>query len=593
MRLLTLLTLLISTVSFSQTVNYHLRMSKPQNHYFEVEMELQNFKQTELTVKLPVWAPGSYLVREFSKNVNMVKAFDESGKELTVAKTSKNAWKISKGKAKKVSVKYEVYAFELSVRTSFLDLSHGFVSGSGVFCYVDGFKDKAGKLTVYPYSGFNTISTPLQKSTEGTSDDSGITVFDYPNYDVLVDSPLEIGNQEVFYFNVDGTNHEVAIYGIGNYDMSDLKRDMEKIVHAANDVFDGTNPNKNYTFIIHNVINGQGGLEHSNSCVLSVNRWTYGNDYKDFLNLVAHEYFHLWNVKRIRPIELGPFDYDKENYTSLLWLSEGFTSYYADLLMVRAGFDSKDDFLRNLQSTINYVEGGVGTRVQPVSHASYDAWIKAYRPNENSANTTMTYYSRGSMLGAYLDAMIVDKFNAKKCLDDFMMYLYQEFYIKKNRGFSEAEFQTALETFLGQDMDDFFKKYVNGTEPLDFANVFPKVGLYVNYVGKPTPSFGAVFAQEGGKCIVKSVRAGGPAETAGISVNDEIIGCNGMRVDKNTLDNFLNSLIAGEFCEIIVSREDVIFNVSVKMEGYEKPMYKLEMQSPSSEKFYYWLRALD
>jgi predicted metalloprotease with PDZ domain len=174
-----------------------------------------------------------------------------------------------------------------------------------------------------------------------------------------------------------------------------------------------------------------------------------------------------------------------------------------------------------------------------------------------------------------------------------MMYLYQEFYIKKNRGFSEAEFQTALETFLGQDMDDFFKKYVNGTEPLDFANVFPKVGLNVNYVGKPTPSFGAVFAQEGGKCIVKSVRAGGPAETAGISVNDEIIGCNGMRVDKNTLDNFLNSLIAGEFCEIIVSREDVIFNVSVKMEGYEKPMYKLEMQSPSSEKFYYWLRALD
>jgi len=556
-------------------------------------MELLNFKQAEVTVKLPVWAPGSYLVREFSKNVNLVKAYDENGKELTVTKTSKNAWKIAKGKAKKVSVKYEVYAFELSVRTSFLDLSHGFVSGSGVFCYVDGFKDKAGKLTVYPYSGFNTISTALPKSAEGLTNDSGATTFDYTNYDVLVDSPLEIGNQEVFYFNVDGTNHEVAIYGIGNYDMNELKGDMEKIVHAANDVFDGTNPNKNYTFIIHNVINGQGGLEHSNSCVLSVNRWTYASDYKDFLNLVAHEYFHLWNVKRIRPIELGPFDYDHENYTSLLWLSEGFTSYYADIIMVRAGFDSKDDFLRGLQSTINYVEGGVGTRVQPVSHASYDAWIKAYRPNENSSNTTMTYYSRGSMLGAYLDAMIVNKFNATKCLDDFMQYLYQEFYIKKNRGFSEAEFQTALETFLGQDMDDFFKKYVNGTEPLDFSNVFPKVGLNVTYVAKPLPSFGATFAQENGKCIVKSVRAGGAAETAGISVNDEIIGCNGMRIDKTVLENFLNSLIAGEFCEVIVSREDVIFNASVKMDAYEKPSYKLEMQTPSSEKFYYWLRALD
>lgn len=567
-------------------------MSKPQNHYFEVEMELQNFKQTELTVKLPVWAPGSYLVREFSKNVNLLKAYDENGKELPVAKTTKNAWKISKGKAKKVSVKYEVYAFELSVRTSFLDLSHGFVSGSGVFCYVDGFKDKAGRLTVYPYSGFSTISTSLPKASESVASD-GSTTFDYSNYDVLVDSPLEIGNQEVFYFNVDGTNHEVAIYGIGNYDMSDLKRDMEKIVHAANDVFGGTNPNKNYTFIIHNVINGQGGLEHANSCVLSVNRWTYGADYKDFLNLVAHEYFHLWNVKRIRPIELGPFDYDKENYTTLLWVMEGFTSYYADILMVRAGFDSKDDFLRGLQSTINYVEGGVGTRVQPVSHASYDAWIKAYRPNENSANTTMTYYSRGSMLGAYLDAMIVDKFNSTKCLDDFMRYLYNEFYIKKNRGFTEAEFKASLETFLGQKMDDFFNKYVNGTEQLDFANVFPKIGLNVNYVGKAQPSFGATFAQEGGKCIVKSVRAGGAAEAAGISVNDEIIGCNGMRVDKTVLENFLSSLIAGEFCEVIVSREDVIFNVTVKMDAYEKPTYKLEMQTPSSEKFYYWLRTLD
>jgi len=326
-------------------------------------------------------APGSYLVREFSKNVNVVKAFDEKGTELKVGKTSKNAWKITKGKAKNVRVKYEVYAFELSVRTSFLDLSHGFVSGSGVFCYVDGFKDKAGLLTVYPYEKFETISTSLPKNSDGVAGD-GSTTFKYENYDVLLDSPLEIGNQEVFYFNVDGTNHEVAIYGLGNYDMTQMKGDMEKIVRAANDVFGGTNPNKNYTFIIHNVINGQGGLEHANSCVLSVNRWTYAAEYMDFLNLVAHEYFHLWNVKRIRPIELGPFNYDEENYTSLLWVMEGFTSYYSDILMVRAGFYSKDDFLKGFQSTINYVEGGVGTRIQPVSQSSYDAWIKAYRPNE-------------------------------------------------------------------------------------------------------------------------------------------------------------------------------------------------------------------
>jgi predicted metalloprotease with PDZ domain len=591
MRIALILTFFLTSYAFSQSVDYHLRMTKPQNHYYEVEMELNNFKQTELTVKLPVWAPGSYLVREFSRNVNLVKAYDEKGTELKVSKTSKNAWKIIKGKAKQVKVKYEVYAFELSVRTSFLDLSHGFVSGSGVFCYVDGFKEKPGTLTVYPYSGFSTISTSLPKQDDD-AEANEFTVFKYENYDVLIDSPLEIGNQEVFYFNIEGTNHEVAIYGLGNYDMNQMKTDMEKIVHAANDVFGGTNPNKNYTFIIHNVINGQGGLEHANSCVLSVNRWTYGNDYLDFLNLVAHEYFHLWNVKRIRPIELGPFNYDEENYTTLLWVMEGFTSYYADILMVRAGFYSKDDFLKQFQSTINYVEGSVGTRVQPVSHSSYDAWIKAYRPNENSANTTMTYYSRGSMLGAYLDALIVDKFNSEKCLDHFMRTLYDEYYVKQNRGFTEAEFQATLEKFLGQDMDYFFNRFVNGTEAPDFSNVFPKVGLNINYIGKPLPSFGATFAQEGGKCIVKSVRAGGAAEKAGLSVNDELIACNGLRVDKTTMDNFLLTLVAGEYCEVIVAREEIIFNLTVTMDGYEKPTYKLEMQSPSNEKFYYWLRSL-
>jgi predicted metalloprotease with PDZ domain len=375
--------------------------------------------------------------------------------------------------------------------------------------------------------------------------------------------------------------------------MEELQRDMTRIVTAANDVFGGVNPNKNYTFIIHNVINGQGGLEHANSTVLSVNRWTYGSNYNDFLSLVAHEYFHLWNVKRIRPIELGPFNYDEENYTSLLWVMEGFTSYYDELLMVRAGYYSKEDYLRKLQSTINYVEGTPGSRVQPVAHSSFDAWIKGYRPNENSSNTGMTYYSRGAMLASLLDAMIIDKFNAQKCLDHFLRYLYDEFYIKKQRGFTEAEFKKALETFLGQNMDDFFAKYVNGTEIPDFNSVYSKVGVKATYTGKPMASFGASFSQDNGKCIVKSIRSGGAAEDAGISVGDEIIACNGLRVDQTTLENFISSLIEGEYLELIVSREEIILNLQVKMTAYERPSFKLETISPSNEKFYYWLREIE
>ncbi len=272
---------------------------------------------------------------------------------------------------------------------------------------------------------------------------------------------------------------------------------------------------------------------------------------------------------------------------------EGFTSYYDELILVRAGYYDKDDFLRKLQSTINYVEGSVGSRVQPVAHASYDAWIKAYRPTENSSNTTMTYYSRGSMLAAYLDAMIVDKFKAKKSLDDFMQQLYNEFYIGKGRGFSEDEFKKTLETFLGQNMDSFFADYVNGTKTPDFNTVFSKVGLNVTYIGKSAPSFGANVSQEGGKTIVKSIRSGSAAEDAGLSVGDEIIACNGLRIDQTSFDTFIASLAVGEYCELILSREEIIFNAKVRMTAFERPSFKLTPTTPSNEQFYYWLREMN
>jgi predicted metalloprotease with PDZ domain len=264
------------------------------------------------------------------------------------------------------------------------------------------------------------------------------------------------------------------------------------VVQKCTDVF-GFNPNKEYVFIIHNVSDGQGGLEHTNSTVLSVNRWQYGNDYYGFLNLVAHEYFHLWNVKRIRPIELGPFNYGEENYTSLLWVMEGFTSYYDELIMRRAGFYSKETMLSKIQGLANYVEGSVGARVQPVAHASFDAWIKAYRPNENSANTTMTYYSRGALLAAVFDAMIIEHSKGKQCLDHALQYLYMVYFVQEKRGFTENELKLTLEQFTGRDLTSFFEKYINGTEIIPYASIFDKVGVTVKDATSETYSFGAAF----------------------------------------------------------------------------------------------------
>lgn len=594
LKFLTFLTFFTLTLAgFGQTINYNLGMERPQNHYYEVEMELTDFKAKELNVKMPIWAPGSYLAREFAKNVNEVHATDENGKLLTVKKTDKNTWNIKKGKAKKVTVRYEVYAFELTVRTSFLDLTHGFVSGSGVFMYVEGFKNLPGTVNVMPYKEFKTITTALKPEAEGVTGD-GAQKFRFTDYDQLVDCPIEVGNQVVFDFMAAGVKHTVAIYGEGNYDIAALKKDMANVTEAATGVF-GQNPNKEYTFIIHNVVDGQGGLEHTNGTVLSVNRWTYsGDDYIGFLKLVAHEYFHLWNVKRIRPVELGPFDYDSENYTSLLWVMEGFTSYYEKLILLRAGYYTEKEFVGSMFSSLNYVEGSVGARVQPVSHASFDAWIKAYRPNENSANTTMTYYSRGSVIAMLLDAMIIKESKGKQCLDHFMQHLYSKYFEGKHRGFSESEFKDELESFIGVNLDEFYDKYIDGTEIPDYNAYLSPIGLSVQYAGTEKTDAGLSTRSSGGKVIVSYIRSGSAAEDAGLSVNDEIIACEDYRVDEGMLKSFLGGLQEGQTVEILFAREDQIFVTALTMTTYERPRFEYSVISNDSkaEKLYnYWLRT--
>jgi predicted metalloprotease with PDZ domain len=581
------LILCLPLFSFGMTVSYELKMPKPQNHYFEVQMNIADNDDAQVEVKMPVWTPGSYLVREFSKNVNLVKAYTKDGKSISVTKKSKNAWIINAGKEKDIQVKYEVYAFEVSVRTPFLDLSHGFVSGSGVFMYTETTKNQAGLVTVFPHESFKRISTslPTDNGYRGIGQR-----FQFENYDQLVDCPMEIGNQEIFEFTAAGVNHTVSMYGESNFNVEQLKRDMAKIVEAETAVI-GKNPNKIYTFIVHNVVDGQGGLEHMNSTVLSVNRWTYaGKQYVDFLNLVAHEYFHLWNVKRIRPVELGPFNYDTENYTSLLWVMEGFTSYYDELILRRTGFYTEEEFLAKLQSSINYVEGTPGSRVQPVAHASFDAWVKAYRPNENSSNTTMTYYSRGSVLASVIDATIIAETDGKKCLDHFLQQLYVTYYEGLKRGFSEAEFKMELAKFVGKNMDEFFAKYVDGTEIIPYKEFYAPVGLNVQDITTNNPSFGASVREEGGKVMVKSVRFGSSAEEAGISVGDEIIGCNGYRVDQSMFEGMVNGMSNFESCEMLFARDEKLFSVKATIKPYKKPQFLLTKSATNEKRLHYWLR---
>ena len=573
--------------SFAAQVDYELSMKNPNSHYFEVQMNVSEVKGKCLSIKMPVWAPGSYLVREFAKSVNLVKAKDGKGNELEVVKDNKNTWCVITKGAKNITINYEVYAFELSVRTSFLDDAHGYVNGTSLFMYLEGDKEKGGKLTINPHASFSKISTSLKRNGN---------VFTYTNYDELVDSPIEIGNQKEFTFNAAGVVHTIAMFGEGNYDIERLKVDIAKIVEAETKVFN-ENPNKEYLFIIHNLTVGSGGLEHKKSTTLEVERWTYNEEnYLGFISLVAHEYFHLWNVKRLRPKSLGPFDYDNENYTDLLWVMEGFTSYYDELILRRAGFYTQDEYFNRLIGTINYVENQPGNKVQPVAHSSYDAWIKAYRHTENSMNIGISYYSKGQILAAMLDLHIIKKFNGEKSLDDFMEMLYTDFYKKSDVGFTEDEFQKTLESFIGEDMDWFIKNYVYDTETVDYKKFFDGIGINIY---NSTPGFEAFLGirtrNSGGKLKITSVFKGSAAEAQGLSVNDELIAVNGFRVDDAEFKLLTGNLKTGDVFEVLLSRDNILKTYTIKMGERDTKRYKYEtnFDEKTQKLFNYWLRVTE
>ena len=588
----TFLLTLSSLQLLAQEIRYKLSMPDPNNHYFHVEMELSNFKEKELQVKLPVWAPGSYMVREFSKHVNIVRASNENGKALKVDKSDKNTWVIQTEKSSKIKVAYEVYAFDLTVRTSFLDHTHGYVNGTSVFMYVAGHKNLAGRLDVYPHHTFADVATALKPAADGLAAD-GVFSFRFDHYDQLADCPIEIGNHEKFDFMAAGIKHRVVIYGEGNHDVERLKKDMARICEATTAVF-GSNPNDDYLFIIHNTENGGGGLEHMNSTTLNVRRFSYeGSRYLGFLSLVAHEYFHLWNVKRLRPIELGPFDYDKENYTSLLWVMEGFTSYYDELLLRRANFYTKEQYLRDLFNTINSVENQPGNKIQPVAHASFDAWIKLYHPHENSYNTTISYYSKGQLIGAVIDAMIISSTQGKKSLDDFMRLLYDKYYIKAQRGFREEEFKKDLEVFIGKNLDGFFADYIHGTLPLKYEEAFASIGINVIKQEKTEAFFGTSLSENNGKLTVTRVQSNSAAEKAGISAKDEIIAVNGFRTNQSGFNEFIGRIQVGDAFEVMISRDGKIMNLKANMGEITKVNYSYQFDNDKKKAALadFWLRT--
>ncbi len=553
-------------------LTYTLSFPNPANHYLEVSMVWQNFPQPKagfFDLKLPVWTPGSYLIREYARNVEGFAAFDESQKTLNFRKINKNTWRVLlDGKQESLKISYQIYCFEVSVRNNFVNADHALIVGANTFMYFEGWQEQDAYLTVELPSGWNSITTPLPSLSECS--------FYVPDYDTLVDAPLAVGSAVLHHFDVEEVPHLHAFYGIDAKKIphKQLVKDTKSIAQAAQQVF-GENPCERYVFITYLLEESRGGLEHKDSTVLHFPRLDFQTKegYKDYLSLLGHEYFHLWNVKRLRPAPLGPFDYEKENYTTLLWQVEGFTSYYEKLILLKAGIINQEEYLETLSKKINQIESQEGIRVQSLAEASWDAWIKAYRPNENSPNATISYYTKGAVIALLLDALIIKNSQGTATLDTLMQNMYQRYYKELDKPFTEEELKAALAQLTNSNLDSFFEEYINGVEGINYNYFLAPLGLFLDE--EPTQLL-IPQAQIGislHKNEIKMVKRHSPAERDGLNVGDKIIAIDGNI--PHSFSKYLQKVNVNQVITFTINRTGLLKNIQVKVDSLTPEVLKI------------------
>ncbi|NWF60066.1 MAG: M61 family metallopeptidase [Fischerella sp.] len=551
------------------TINYQVAMPQPETHLFEVTLHLVGYPFSILDLKLPVWTPGSYMVREYAKHLQDFAAF-ANNIPLKWRKISKNHWQVETGGVSEITVSYRIFANELTVRTNHLDATHGYFNGAALFLRLPGFDRQPICVTIVPPYPQWQITTALPAVPGKTN------TFCACDFDTLVDSPFEIGRHQPYHFEVLGKPHELAIWGRGNFKAREMIADIKKIIEAEAKIFGGL-PYERYVFLVHLFAQAYGGLEHKNSCSLIYQRFGFRDrdKYDRFMQLVAHEFFHLWNVKRIRPKELEVFDYDKENYTSCLWFCEGTTSYYDILIPLRAGIYDVNSFLNNWGKEITRFLTTPGRKVQPLSESSFDAWIKLYRPDANSGNSQISYYLKGEMVSLLLDLLIRSRHHNKRSLDDVMLKLWQKFG-KDEIGYTAQQLQEVIESVAGIDLSDFFARYIDGTEELPFNQYLEPFGLQLVAETEPGAYLGVKVSSENGREIVKFVEAGSPAQFAGIDPGDELLAIDGIKVTANQLSDRLKDYKPKDTIEVAVFHYDELRIYPVTLTSSPASKYRVQ-----------------
>lgn len=540
-------------------VHYIISVCNHVAHLIDVTITITN-PDVHQQVHMPVWTPGSYLVREYSRHVRDVQA-TQAGVACIATKTDKRSWMITTQGTAPLEVRYRVYAYELTVRTNHVDDTHAFFNPAAVCMQVDDVQSPLD-VTVHVPHGWHVATQLVQQAAVVVAPDHDCWEFVAPDFDALVDAPFECGTHRSYTFYVENIPHHVVIWGHGNEHIATLLIDIERAVRGVMLHF-ATVPYQQYLFILHLADGVYGGLEHAASTVCLCDKWGFAKqrDYERILGLITHEFYHTWNVKHIRPAPLGPFDYSQENYTRQLWLVEGVTSYYDNLIMCRAGMITPQRYFELLADDIATVQRMPGRTVQSLADASFDAWIRYYRPDENSPNVSISYYVKGAVVVFALDMLMRQLSHNVVSFDDVMRYL-ELHYPWSKPGIPEGDaMQHIIASVLGGHralIDEFFAHYIYGTTELDYQRILDVVGMYPHWHtgDDPATTLGMNLRQEGHRTVVATLHPDGAAARAGIAPFDELVALNHVRIDQHRLKARLNELQVGAEVLITYFRRD-------------------------------------
>ncbi|MCU4420185.1 M61 family metallopeptidase [Acinetobacter lwoffii] len=538
-------------------------------------------------LSLPTWIPGSYLIREFSKHIEAVKAYDEDGRQLQIQKFEKNKWRLFNTDHELITVEYDVYAYDLSVRGAYVDQNRLYVNPACACLGLEGQENKEIELEIFLPDELKHFQ--LATGMQAKSLVKGRFTLKAKNYAELIDAPFELAEQTRFSFEANGIPHEFVVSGKHAMNAARMQQDIEKICATEISMF-GSAPFTDYTFMTMATGNSYGGLEHPNSTSLISPRDDLpkanepeepSKDYQRFLGLCSHEYFHSWLVKFIRPENFVNYDLNREGYTSLLWIFEGFTSYYDDLILLRSGVINQESYITLLKAQIDRYLQNPGRAIQSVSESSFDAWVKFYRQDENSNNAGTSYYNKGCLVALCLDLGLRLRGSS---LDALMRRLYEN--AQKGVQVHERTIFELCKELTGDDWSEQINHLINTTDELPLDQLFPEFGMAYSLRNEKSLPFGLKLADKPEGVLVQSARRDGVAVLAGLSANDVIIAIDGLKATTKLVESYAKQ--QGTFT-VYAFRRDELMTFEVQAAGSELTEVELKVEDPA--KVEKWLKV--